>query len=220
MDKATPADWFKVKPNSIITVSDAQAIQDSMKRGKGVRGIDYTVKTVVRMDQLEGLSTHLLFTLDDPEQAVYLLVKIVDNDVDLYLYFPVPGLDPGSRPELLDRGMLWLFQEPADPNHYSPEELRYSMTVRQTIDNDKGQTEVIYNEKGQGELQCKYQETPVRTGMPRELFATVVEYHVVQPVENPEFLILEVGEQRGPQSNVQFLLGCQIKLSEVDVLSI
>src|ERR1700679_205260 len=108
MDKATPADWFTVKPKSVITISDAQAIQDSMKRGLGVKGIDYTVKSVGRLDQLEGLSTHLLFNLDDSEQAVNLLVKIVDDAVDLFLYFPVPGLEPGNRHELLDRGMLWL----------------------------------------------------------------------------------------------------------------
>jgi hypothetical protein len=220
MDKATPADWFIVKPKSVITVSDAQGIQDSMKRGKGVRGIDYTVRTVARMDQLEGLSTHLFFTLDDPEQAVNLLVKIVDNAVDLFLYFPVPGLEPGGRRDLLDRGMLWLFQEPSDPNNYTPEELRYSMTVRQTVEKDGSQVEVIYNEKGQGELQCKYQETPPRSGMKQDLLATVVEYRAVKPVENPEFLVLEVGEQQGPQSYVQFFLGCPIKLSEVDVLSI
>ncbi len=220
MDKTNPADWYSVKAKSIITVSDAQGIQDSMKRGKGVRGIDYTVSSVSRMDQLDGLSTHLFFTLDDPEQSVNLLVKIVDNAVDLYLYFPVPGLDPGSRTDFLDRGMQWLFQEPADPNNFTPEELRYTMSLRQTIQNGNSQTEVIYNLKGQGELQCKYRETPPRSGMSQDLLATVVEYRADQQVENPEFLIMEVGEQRSNRSYVQFYLGCPIKFSEVDVLSI
>jgi len=217
MDKANPSDWYTVKQKSIITVSDAQGIQDSMKRGQGVRGIDYTVKAVARMDQLNGLSTHLLLTLDDSQQTVYLLVKIVDHDLDLFLYFPVPGLDSGSRSELLERGMLWLFQEPQDPNNYAPEDLRYTMSVSQTLEN---QSEVVYNQKGQGELQCKYQELPPRSGMPLEQLATVVEYRTAQSVENPEFLIVEVGEQRGPRSYVQFFLGCPIKLSEVDVLSV
>src|SRR5580704_8436793 len=99
MDKAAPADWLSVKPKSVITVSDAQGIQDSMRRGLGVKGLDYTVKSVARMDQSDGLSRHLLFTLGDAEQAVYLLVKMVDDLVDLFLYFDVPGLAAGTRPE-------------------------------------------------------------------------------------------------------------------------
>ena len=221
MDKTSPADWLKVQPKSVITLSDPQGIEDSMKRGKGVKGIDYTVQTVARMDQLQGLSTHLFFTLADAEQAAYLLVKIVDSALDVYIYFAVPGLDGGSRKVLLDRGLFWLFQQPANPNQYDPSELLYSTTLKQTVDKTGGGSmEVLYTLKGQGELQCKYRETPARSGVDSELLATVVEYRADQAVQNPEFLILETGAQRSGESFVQFFLGCAAKLSEVDVLAV
>jgi hypothetical protein len=220
MDKAKPSDWLSIKPGSVITVSDAQAIQDSMRRKLGVKGIDYTVKSVACMDHLDSLSKHIFLALDDPEQSTYLMVKMVDELVDLYLYFDAPGLEGGTRQQLLDRGMLWLFQEPSDPNNFKPEELRYSLDVRQTVDADGKQENVVYNLKGQGELQCDYTLTPQPSGLSKEMLATIVEYRSQQPVENPEFLILETGERRGNRSFVQFYLGCPIKLSEVDVLEI
>lgn len=220
MDKSLPADWLTVKPKSIITISDAQGIQDAMRRGLGVKGIDYTVASVARMNHLDRLSTHLFFTLNDAEQVVYLLVKIVDDLVDPYLYFAVPGLVAGTRQELLDAGMLWLFQQPPDPDNYDPASLSYSLSVRQTVEKDGRQTEVNYNLKGQGELQCDYHEIPTPSGMSDDLLATVVEYRTAQPVENPEFLILETGAQRSASSYVQFFLGCAIRLSEIDVLGV
>jgi len=126
MDKTNPTDWQAVKPKSIVTISDAQGIQDSMRRGLGVRGLDYTVRSVGRCEQLDGLSTHLIFTLDDAEQAAFLLVKIVDDLVALTLYFEPPGLSGGERTGLLERGMQWLFQAPSDPNSFEPDELRSS----------------------------------------------------------------------------------------------
>ena len=218
MDKSKSADWLAVRPNSIVTVSDAQGIQDSMKRGQGVRGIDYTVRTIARMKQLDGLSTHLLFTLHDEEQETYLLVKIVDDLIDLGLYFQVPSLEPGSRKDMVDRGALWLFQEPQNPNSFDPAELRFTTSIRQTVPKEGGgDEEVFYTIKAQGELQCEYHETPPRSGMADGL-ATVVEYRADQQVENPEFLILETGDRQGKSSYLQFFLGCPVKFSEIDVL--
>ena len=82
----------------------------------------------------------------------------------------------------------------ANPSNFDPGELRYSTTVRQTVPKDGGgETEVVYELKEQGELQCSYRETPPRSGMSGELFATIAEYHAAQKVQNPEFLVLEVG---------------------------
>jgi len=223
MDKAIPADWYAVKPKSIITVSDAQGIQDSMRRGLGVRGIDYTVQSIARCNQVDGLSTHLLFTLGDSEQTTYLVVKIVDELVDLFLFFEPPGLPSGGRPELLERGMQWLFQAPQNPDNFDPADLRYTMTIHQSVPAADGQgapTDLTYVLKSQGELQANYTETPPRQGLPQEMLATVVEYRTEEPTDNPELLILEVGEQRSTQSFVRFFLGCPVKASEVDVLGV
>ncbi len=219
MDKSKAADWMAVRPNSVITISDAQGIADSMKRGLGVRGIDYTVSRIGRLRQVNNLSTHLLFTLQDEAQVTYLLVKIVDDLIDLGLYFEVDGLAPGTRKELVDRGALWLFQEPANPDNFDPAELRYTTTIRQTLPKaGGGQEEVLYEIKPQGELQCDYFETPPRSGMTGDALATIVEYRTAQATENPEFLIVEIGDKNGTSSYVQFFLGCGVKFSEVDVL--
>jgi hypothetical protein len=80
--------------------------------------------------------------------------------------------------------------------------------------------ELLYTLKPQGELQCHYSESPARAGLPAQMLATLVEYRCDQPAENPEFLILEVGEERSRRSFLRFFLGCPIQLSEVDVLGI
>jgi len=222
MDKTNPAEWQAVKPKSIVTISDAQGIQDSMRRGLGVRGLDYTVRSVALCEQLDCLSTHLIFTLDDAEQAAFLLVKIVDDLVDLTLYFELPGLSGGERADLLERGMHWLFQTPADLNSFEPSQLRYTTSLVQTVPGaaDAPPLELLYTLKPQGELQCHYAESPARAGLPAQMLATLVEYRCDQPAENPEFLILEVGEERSRRSFLRFFLGCPIGLSEVDVLGI
>jgi hypothetical protein len=221
MDKNNPADWQSIKPQSIITISDAQGIQDSMRRGLGVRGIDYTVQSIARCQQLNGLSCHLLFTLADSEQTTFLTAKIVDGLVDLYLYFEPPDLQGGTRLEFLERGMHWLFQEPANPDSFQPSDLRYTKTIRQELPGGSGQTvELLYSMKTQGELQCNYTETPARDGLHKPLLATVVEYRTPQATENPELLILETGEQRSQNSFVRFFLGCPVRPTEVDVLGL
>jgi hypothetical protein len=222
MDKTNPAEWQAVKPKSIVTISDAQGIQDSMRRGLGVRGLDYTVRSVALCEQLDCLSTHLIFTLDDAEQAAFLLVKIVDDLVDLTLYFEPPGLSGGERTDLLDRGMQWLFQTPANLHSFEPSELRYTTSLVQTVPGAAGAPplELLYTLKPQGELQCHYSESPARAGLAAQMLATLVEYRCDQPAENPEFLILEVGEERSRRSFLRFFLGCPIGLSEVDVLGI
>jgi len=222
MDKNNPADWQSIKPQSIITISDAQGIQDSMRRGLGVRGIDYTVQSIARCQQLNGLSCHLLFTLADSEQTTFLMAKIVDGLVDLSLYFEPPDLQAGTRPEFLDRGMHWLFQAPANPDSFQPSDLRYTQTIRQEVPVASGgaPVELIYMLKTQGELQCNYSETPARAGLEKPLLATVVEYRTSQATENPEFLILETGEQRSQNSFVRFFLGCPVRSTEVDVLGL
>ncbi len=222
MDKTTPAYWQAIKPKSIITISDAQGIQDSMRRGLGVRGIDYAVSSIVQCDHCQGLSTHLIFTLEDTEQDAYLVAKMVDDSVDLFLYFEPSGFTAGSRPELLNQGMHWLFQAPANPDDFDPAELRYTTSISQTKPASGGDpsVELLYALKGQGELQCHHSETPVRAGLPARMLATLVEYHCDQPNDNPEFLILEVGEERSSRSFVRFFLGCALAPTEVDVLGV
>ncbi|NBV86864.1 MAG: hypothetical protein EBS01_11540 [Verrucomicrobia bacterium] len=222
MDKTKPTDWLAIKPKSIITISDAQGIQDSMRRGLGVRGLDYTVRTVAHCEHINGLSSHVLITLEDTEQAAFLMVKAVDGLLDLFVFFDPPGLTGGERPDLLGRGMHWLFQEPPNPDSFDPAELRYTASLSQQLPGTEGGAprELRYFLKAQGELQCHYSEVPARAGLPEKMLATLAEYRCEEPVENPEFLVLEVGEARSNRSYVRFFLGCQIRLSEVDVLSI
>jgi len=222
MDKTIPADWLAIKPKSVITISDAQGIQDSMRRGLGVRGIDYTVRTVSYCEHLEKLSTHVIFTLEDEEQPAFLVAKLVDELVDLFLYFERPDLPGGQRPDLLERGMYWLFQAPENPEAFEPSDLRYTKTIVQTIpDAPSGAPqELVYELKPQGELQCHYKESSVRTGLSPTLLATLAEYRCAQPAENPELLVLEVGEERSRKSFVRLFVGCALRASEVDVLSV
>ena len=48
--------WQGINPGSTITLKDKQAIEDSMEKGNGMRGVDYVVKTVYQLKELNGLA--------------------------------------------------------------------------------------------------------------------------------------------------------------------
>ncbi len=219
-EKESPQFWRALKPGSTISLKDAQALEDSMKAGLGVSARDYVVREVRSIKQLEGPVEWQLFNVEDGEERLWFLVKIVDEDIALRMYFEVEGLQPGTRSEMIEREMSWLFQEPKDPDDVRCNELAYAEEITQAIEVEGEEKEIRFRIKPQGELHGACTHEPQQS-WPQVMMATVVEYASQQACENPELLLLELGGESGEEGGVITLFqGCDVRFSEVDVLAV
>jgi hypothetical protein len=223
-DKSKPEFWEKIKVNNIVTLKDEQGIEDSMEQSKGIGGLDYTVKSVKTITQTDNLCKWLVFELDSADQVLWMVAKIVDEDVDVIIYFDIPEFPSGSREEMLDNDMFWLFQEPENHDDFDVSELKFSKDMFLNHEVDGKVEELHYQLKPQGQLfgTCKTSPSPSGIG---DTFMGVMEYSTGQECENPEFLILEEGEIPRYQEDedteggwITILLGCKVRGTEVDVL--
>jgi hypothetical protein len=219
-EKESAQFWRALKPGSTISLKDAQALEDSMKAGLGVSARDYVVREVRSIKQLEGPVEWQLFNVEDGEERLWFLVKIVDEDIALRMYFEVEGLQPGTRSEMIEREMSWLFQEPKDPDDFRCNELGYAEEIIQAIEEDGEEKEIRFRIKPQGELHGACTHEPQQS-WPQVMMATVVEYASQQACANPELLLLELGGESGEDGGVITLFqGCDVRFSEVDVLAV
>ena len=221
-DKNAPDHWREIRPGSTITLSDQQAIADSIEQGEGVRGRDYLVNTVWRIRQDESLVEWLLFKLDDDEQEIYIVVKIVDRDLNLFVYFEPNEFQPGNRRDTIERGDTWLFEEPDDVDDFRFDDLKFVREIVWTIEiEDNGgvqDKDVSYRMKGQGVLYGTCTHDPAQADLER-MMAAIIEYSSESDYENPELMLLELGGERGEDGGlISLMIGCSINKSEVDVL--
>ncbi len=221
-DKDSPRFWRDIRPGSTVTLSDEQSIADSMKRGEGVKGMDYIVESVLKIRQEDGLAEWLLLKLDDEEQDVYLAVKIVDNDFSLLIYFEPVEFPPGNRRDIVERGDTWIFQEPDNPDDFEYDELEFVSEIIWNVDvEEEGEVverEITYRIKGQGVLYGSSTHDPTQAGLVR-IMAAVVEYTADKDCANPELMLLELGGEHGEEGGlISMLVGCRINKTEVDVL--
>lgn len=240
--KHDPEFWQAVRPGDIIALTDEQAIQDSLEKGLGAEGMQYEVKRVTRIRELNELCEWLLFDLDS-EEELRLMVKIVDNEIDIRIYFAAEEFRAGDRVDMLEQDCYWLFKEPEDPDNFDPVELQFTEELEWSVplDNDGVVDNVLFQQKGFGELFGKVTITPAESGMDN-LVASVVELVTNEDVPNPELLIMETGavgsividydeeedketteetetdsERRG--GLIELFVGTPINLSEVEVFS-
>ena len=207
--------WQGINPGSTITLRDQQAIEDSMEKGNGMRGVDYVVKTVYRLKELNGLAEWNLFLLDDPGDIIWLMVKIVEQEIELRVYFEHPQFDPGNRKDMMDQENLWLFMEPDNPADFQYNDLKFTDHIEIESDNDDV---LIYRQKGFNEMHCWCERLPVPPGIKNQI-ATIVEYQAKEKCENPELLLLEMGGQNSSDGGlIRLMIGCSLRPTEIDIL--
>ena len=219
-EKESPRFWRELKPGSTISLNDVQALDDSMKTGLGPAARDHVVREIRSIKQLQGPVEWRLFNVEDGDERLWFLVKIVDPDVALRVYFEAEGFEPGTRSELIDREMSWLFQEPEDPDNFRCNELAYAEEIIQGLEVEGEEKEIRFRIKPQGEQHGACTHEP-RQSWPQVMMATVVEYATEEACANPELLLLELGGEESEEGGViTLLLGCDVRFSEVDVLAV
>lgn len=215
-DKRDPAYWRAIKPDSTLTLTDEQALRES------VSGEDYLVKQVTKIREKGGICEWLLFELegqgDTPDS--WLMAKLVDQEVDIRVYFESNDFESGNRNDMIEQETLFMFQKPDDD--YSCEELRYAKHIGWDFPGDEDDDDDIhvdYNVKV-GELQGDVSYDPRESGQ-HELLATVVEFDTSDETTCPELLVLEIGHPENDEGGlIRLFFGNGIKPTEVDVLAV
>lgn len=206
LDKHTSEYWKNIEEDSVITLSDEQALTQSLSSGEGVEGINYYVKNIMTLSLNKDIIWKFFIIRDEvDEQELWLLAKIVDEDVEVKTYFEVPEFESGTRKDLIENDYCWLFQEPDNHNDFKYDHLKFSKDI--IITSETG-TEIAYKQKSQGELFGRFENT---------VFG-IIEYKTEAETDNKELLLLEIGD--GEDGGfVRMLLGNNLNLAEIDVLN-
>jgi hypothetical protein len=207
--------WKGIGPGSTFTLKDKQAIEDSMEKGKGMKGVDYMVKTVCHLTELNGLAQWYLFLLDDPGEMIWVMVKIVEEEFDLRVYFEHPQFESGNRKDMIDNENLWLFMTPDNPENFQYNNLRFTDFIE--IEEESGEM-LEYKQKGFNEMHCECKMMPAPSGV-KDPVATIVEYQAKKACDNPELLLFELGGKDASDGGlIRLMLGCSLGATEIDVL--
>ncbi len=231
LDKTDPEFWEDTPIGSIVRLTDKQSIDLSMEHGN-LDGLSYTVKEIQRIRESNDVLTWLVMSLESNEDRIWLVVKIVDEELSVYAYFASEDFETGNRHDCMthvdedDEGeyldSIWIFQVPDafDPEEdelidfmkdFDPLEMKYATAIEWSEDD----TDIEYLVKKQGEMHGKVTEIPASDS---DLYATVVEFQA-EGAKNPEAMLLEVGDVDAEDGGlIRLLLGTEVRLSEIDVL--
>lgn len=216
----SPEFWRSILPGSTISLTDKLAIEDSIERTEGVKGRDYVIEKIRDIRQDESFAQWLMYKLQDPDQELWLMAKIVDQHVKLLVYYEPAEFEQGDRKDLLDRGDYWLFDEPPDPKDFFPDDLNYTDEIVWAVEKSGVEQDVVYTMKGQRVLYGLSRHRPIMKGL-EEAMTAVVEYETEDDEDNPELLVLEIGGETGNRGGfVNVMFGIEIGFSEVEVLNL
>jgi len=220
LDKNSPAAWKKIPIGSTITLTDGQSIKDSMERGEGVVGRDYTVDSVWNIFHDERLAEWLLYKLSADDQDIWLVVRIVDRTVDLLVCFEPDEFEPGNRKDAIDQDQAWIFEEPDDIDNFKYDDLKFTPEIIWEITTDGEDIDAVFKMKRTGVMYCSCTYRPESSGLGR-MMAAVIEYRTKAEFENPELMLFELGGENSSDGGlITLLIGCSINMSEIEVLEL
>jgi hypothetical protein len=177
----------EIKVGTVITLTDPTTIESMMDENMGdfTNGLDLTVESVVTVEALDHSSTKYIYEFEE-DINVFLMITDIGGvkDHDFKVFFKVPEFEEGTRQDMLDNGLLFVFNEP-EGEDWTPAEL--DLTKVWIIDE-----ETI--ERKQTTF-AKYNQSPAVENMDYPLFSSVTEYEVDMEDKgvNPFFMLLESG---------------------------
>lgn len=185
IDKTKIEFWRLLEVGHFITLKDEQTINQCMEEGKGVSGIEYQITEKQHYKETNGLVEWLVFVLKDSDDGyLFLIVKSVESDVELYVGYSIDGFTPGTRKHLISNGFQFVFNEPDDLNNFEYNELTYAGSIQVDMDT----TTILYVMRPQGTLYAEYADNGNL-----DSFGTVTEYSTDSQIDNPYMYIFEVG---------------------------
>lgn len=182
------ATWKQLKPGDVVVLKDALTLQQMLAAKRGLTGAERIINRVHDVSELNNICQWRMFFCDEDgdDPAVVVMVKIVDENFDVRLYYPT-DLEPGNRQDMIDREFFWMFEDPGVPDP-QPTQLHY--TAEMTADDN-----LPYARKEPGEWQGSARFSPRNSGDLDRYQVTLVEYSTDKPeCTEPELLLYEVGK--------------------------
>ena len=217
------------RTDAIFKITDMQAHEDALNRGDGMNVEDRTVNEIRRYVHVNFNAEWIFFVLSGP-QTIYLMVRVFDNDANAYVLFSEdpddnPILIPGSREELIERGDLFLFEEPEDEHDFIPAELELVFNFLQNMPNSKGEeVEVEFCQESMGTQFTGLSMSPKDKDIDGCLCG-ITEYVTDSDVDNPLFVFVEEGIDWDPDDSegkteggyCSFYAGCKIDMADIEI---
>ncbi len=218
VDMHDPGFWEDIGPGSVVVLSDEQALVEAVRQGlDGEGGLNYDVKRVLKLRELNGLAEWILLKLEGADE-VWFMVKIAGSEVDLRIYFEVPEFQAGNRADMIENEIYWLFEDPGPDWQSTYNGLRFADAI--TMDqgeSDRSSVSIHYLPKLFGVLYAACNELP-RLPDIETYPAVVVEYQTTDATDNPEMLVLELGGADDPKGGfIMMMLGSPVSPSDVKV---
>lgn len=207
--------------HTAVTLTDEQTLKDLMDDDVegAFSGLELKVVNSEVNTTIDGSVEWLLFELEGYKISLWLLIKIIKGgtEPDFRIYFEPEDFLPGNREELLERECQWLFNEPKDPDDFSPSSLDHASKI-QNEDPDSGKKNIFRAKSG-----TSYGESGERGR--DDVFLQVTEYLADNNCDNPECITLEYGglddddESLEEGGYIVFKQGAKIGTESFDVLT-
>lgn len=211
MTQKTPKQWANIAIGSVLTLTDEQSIKNH-----GIHGKQYFVKSKLTVKEQEGLCTWVFYKLDKNKS---LMVKIVDDTVDLRLYEDAPTDDfaLGDRNDWVNNwDELWFFAEPTK-EEWTLNDLAFGETFLWDFP-DASKEKFEYSKK-MHDLAGESFEIPKPSGLKEPLLATVAEYNCEKCKQFPEALFLENGDADNENGGlIKLMFGYPVNPGDINVL--
>jgi hypothetical protein len=185
-DLNSPEYWKHLSIGDQISLNDKQSIEDSLDQDESIDGLELTI-VGINVINLQDMVEYRVFHLTSPKstQDLFLILKIVDDAMDIRLYFELDQIEPGTRVDMIENEMHWLFNEPLEPDNFELLDLTYS----DMIESPSGEE---YDKKL--EMHGDIMREPAQSGVENPNLLTLVEYFTEAEVDNDYILFLEEGD--------------------------
>jgi hypothetical protein len=194
-----------------VFLSDRQAMEDALKENKNIEPIEYIIEEIQTIKNEDLGVTWKIFKMDRIKEILWLLVKMVGEEVDLRVYFRPEAFTPGDREEMFEKDQLYIFGAPEDEEDYEIEDLEFASVME--LDG------FDYNQKAVGGLPGIVDYAPADEVMDGQV-VFLTEYMAEDlECESPEAIILEYGGEGSETGGfIDFLLGSSISVEDLELL--
>jgi len=232
--------WKKIKADSLIRISDLQALESSRKSGKGIEPVQYHVRGIREIQQYDSQfestlpTTWFMFQVEDSDDSQNILIARVVKDgvkdiVDVGLFYTPPEYESATRRQLVENDFRWIFDAPEDPESFNPKKDCCNLEFADcTNENMPPFTEMVDGKEQEIFVTYKRKMLGTQFGVCFEdgskIPIMITEYSAKEDYKNPRFVVMEEGfleedgTPKGEGGLVTILFGCSIDPVEIDVL--
>ena len=215
-----PDFWRSIPIGSTVSLTDEAAIEEAMRIGVGVSGLDYEIRVAeVARDMGKNAEWWFYYLEGHKTENLWLMVKIVGSDIVPIVYFEVEDFPPTLRSRLVADGLAWMFEKGEVGGE--PHAPVFASDIFQNMEDDDGdEYEVHYRQKPQATVYGRYSRVPAESGQ-SEVFIAFSEYEADESFENPELLVMEKGGEDDPAGGlVSLYVGGVTVFNDLEVLRV